>query len=104
MGGEGVRKARRQYVTSRKTWMNADAGRNARKASGTFEGGEGGPSGVTGHPGSQPQHNNPPVTFHANKMLVTRKHDFHNPPVALSENEALVTDEQNTQVTWNVEG
>ena len=43
--------------------------------------------------------NNPPVTFHANKTLVTRKHDFNNPPVALSENEALVTDEQNTQVT-----
>ena len=59
MGGEGVRKARRQDVTSRKTWILASAGRKARKASGTFEGGEGGPSGVTGQRGSQAQRSCP---------------------------------------------
>jgi len=43
MGGKGVRKTRRQYVTSRKTWTEADARAQNSNGELTVHGWEGGP-------------------------------------------------------------
>ena len=41
MGGKGVRKTRRQYVTLRKAWTEADARAQLRKENQPFMGGKG---------------------------------------------------------------
>jgi hypothetical protein len=50
MGGKGVRNTRRQYVTSRKTWMLASARAQNSNGELTVQGWEGGPQNSAADP------------------------------------------------------